>query len=59
MQQVFQRVRSSVIGIENSPVLADITVGYVEQQWWEANQHSFRQHRDQISFSFADTSTIG
>ena len=46
MQQVFQQVRGSAIGNQISPVLADIAVSYVEQQWWIQNEHLIRPFRD-------------
>ena len=48
MQQVFQQVRGSAIGHQISPILADIAVSYVEEQWWIQNAHLIQPFRDQF-----------
>ena len=57
MQQVFQQVRGSAIGNQISPILADIAVSYVEEQWWTQNEHLIDP--SVTTFSFADMLTIG
>ena len=46
MQQVFQQVRGSAIGNQISPIVADIAVSYVEEQWWIQDEHHIRPFRD-------------
>eukprot|EP00439_Symbiodinium_sp_Y106_P041869 s2113_g5.t1 len=46
--QMQQQVRGSAIGNQISPVLADIAVSYVEEQWWARNEHVIHPYRDKV-----------